>query len=323
MDKLIDVYYRKNLNADDLSILQLSMIVGQLFKLVTDNNDKNNVTDNNDKNNVDKLINGTRKNFPVKKMEEIFVSILNNIGNELNNFIIDKLIRNIANNSEDLSYNDIIIILQNFTNQEMQVYFLEKQKNKIINENEIFNKELSDNIKLLLELIEMRFFESDIFKNVNYIKNTRVIMDNTIEKLQELNFSMQQMMIMHNLDNNNDNNLEKRFYIISLGNKSIIDKLKKLLLKKIKYYVEIFEKIEEMINIFSNYFPNEKNNIIQELRRMREEILNNPINIFPDKNQINNFDQLYLEAHEINNMKRSKFFIEIFEKNKRSHLFLI
>ena len=73
-----------------------------------------------------------------------------------------------------------------------------------------------------------------------------------------------------------------------------------------------------MINIFSNYFPNEKNNIIQELRRMREEILNNPINIFPDKNQINNFDQLYLEAHEINNMKRSKFFIEIFEKNKRS-----
>ncbi len=69
--------------------------------------------------------------------------------------------------------------------------------------------------------------------------------------------------------------------------------------------------------ILSNYFPNEKN-IIQELRRIREEILNNPINNFLDKNQINNFDNLYLEAHEINEMKRSKFFIKIFEKNKKN-----
>ena len=264
-EKLIDIYFRKNLEKDNLSILQLSMIVGQLFKLVSDNND------------VDKLINGTIKNFSVKQRKEIFVSILNSIGNELNNFIIDKLIINIANNSEDLSYNDIIIILQNFTNQEIQVYFLEKQKKKVINENEIFNKELSDNIKLLLELIDMRFFKEDIFKNVNYIKNTKVIMNNIIEKLKEFNFSMQQMMKMHNLENNNDNNLKKRFYIIALGDKSIVEKLNKLLLKKIKHYVEIFEEIEEMINIFSNYFPNEKINIIQELKRMREEILNKSI----------------------------------------------
>ena len=91
----------------------------------------------------------------------------------------------------------------------------------------------------------MRFFQEDIFKNVNYIKNTKVIMNNIIEKLKEFNFSMQQMMIMHNLKNNNDNNLKKRFYIIALGNKSIIEELNKILLKKIKYYVEFLRKLKK------------------------------------------------------------------------------
>ena len=308
-EKLIDVYFRKKLDKDKLSNLQLSMIVGQLCKLVYDNND------------VDKLINGTNKNFSEKKKKEIFVLILNRIGNELNPLIIDKLIINIAKKSENLSYNDIIKILQNLTNKEIQKCFLGKQTKKVITDNEIFNKELSDNIKLLLELIDKGFFKEDIFKNVDYIKNTKEIMNSIFKKLRRSNFSMLQMMKMHNLQNNNDNNdnnLQKRFYIIALGDESKIKILNKVLLKKIKCYVEIFEKIEEMINIFSNYLPNEKNNIINELKIKREEILKNPINKFPKKSQINNFDKLFKEAHEINIMKCSKFFIEIFEKNKRN-----
>ena len=112
------------------------MIIGTLFKLVSDNQNYE----------LDKLIRGTKNYFSQIETNKVFVSILNNFGNELNPYIIDKLIQNISNNTEDLSNNDIIIILKNFTNQKMQKYFLEKQKNKIIKEEEIFNKEKMLNI---------------------------------------------------------------------------------------------------------------------------------------------------------------------------------
>ena len=145
----------------------------------------------------------------------------------------------------------------------MQKYFLEKQKNKIIKEEEIFNKELSDNLKLLSELIDMEFFNKESFKDVKYINVSRLIMNNTKENLIHLNFSLQQLKVMYNLDknNDNDNNLIKRFSIICLGEKLDIENLYQSLIEKIKYCMEVFEKIEEIINIFSNYYPNEKSAI--------------------------------------------------------------
>ena len=88
-------------------------------------------------------------------------------------------------------------------------------------------------------------------------------MNNTKENLIHLNFSLQQLKVMYNLDknNDNDNNLIKRFSIICLGEKLDIENLYQSLIEKIKYCMEVFEKIEEIINIFSNYYPNEKSAI--------------------------------------------------------------
>ncbi len=264
IDQLIQVYYNNNLDKTSVSSLEVNKIIGTLFKLVSDNQNYE----------LDKLIRGTKNYFSQIETNKVFVSILNNFGNELNPYIIDKLIKNISNNTEDLSNNDIIIILKNFTNQKMQKYFLEKQKNKIIKEEEIFNKELSDNLKLLSELIDMEFFNKESFKDVKYINVSRLIMNNTKENLIHLNFSLQQLKVMYNLDknNDNDNNLIKRFSIICLGEESDIENLYQSLIEKIKYCMEVFEKIEEIINIFSNYYPNEKRAITQEFRIKREEI---------------------------------------------------
>ena len=308
IEQLIQVYYNNNLDKTSVSSLEVNMIIGTLFKLVSDNQNYE----------LDKLIRGTKNYFSQIETNKVFVSILNNFGNELNPYIIDKLIQNISNNTEDLSNNDIIIILKNFTNQKMQKYFLEKQKNKIIKEEEIFNKELSDNLKLLSELIDMEFFNKESFKDVKYINVSRLIMNNTKENLIHLNFSLQQLKVMYNLDknNDNDNNLKKRFSIICLGEKLDIENLYQSLIEKIKYCMEVFEKIEEIINIFSNYYPNEKSAITHEFRIKRDEILNNTIKDFPNIKQIKNFDNLYSKAHEISKLKNSKFFIEIFQKNR-------
>jgi len=299
--------YEKIMRDKELKIDEVSNIIGTLFKFVSDN----------DNYLLHNLIEKTNEKFKKIEIAEISMNILNEMGYKLNNIITDKLLKDITNN-DILSGKSIITILNQLDNINIKKQFLEKQKIKI-EKGEIFKKELSKNIIFIEDLINYGFLSAE-FKDVDLIKNIKSIMGNEIKNLKNLNFKFEQLSIMNELYkteiNNYRNELEHLLFIISLGEKEVLDELYSLLESKIKYCIDTYNKIEEIINIFVIYYNKEEETTIERYKVTKKEIIEKKINEFPDKNKIFQFDQMYDKANEITKLKESKFFLEIFEKNK-------
>jgi len=314
IEHLVGVVNSNNLKRGDLNIVELSEIIFPLFKLVSDHGNHF----------IDNLLKAVRNNFSEKEVNDIFILYLNNFSDKLNKNIMKRLMINTNN----LTTDDIIIYINQLESKEIKGLFLQKLDKRIVKEKDIFDKDLSDKMILLNELIEMEFFEFDddnkkndnneYFKNINYIKNTIEIMNNLIDKLTQFDFSMDQMKIFYQLNKdksiNNKNNLIHRMHLIALGKESIRNDLYKVLENKINEYIDIYNKINEIIDVYSYYFPNSKSTLTDYYKKIREPFLHLKVYEFPQKNEIENFEESYKEAHEITKLKESKFFIEIFQK---------
>ena len=129
---------------------------------------------------------------------------------------------------------------------------------------------------------------------------------------------MEQLKKMYQLDKSRDknNNLLKRLNLIALGNKIKANDLYQQINPIIDIHYFTYEKIEKVINIFSIYYPNSRNDVIMEYKSIIDFINENPINKFP--NNINNLQNNYEIANELFELKTSKIFIIIFDliKNK-------
>ena len=307
--EIINFLNRRVIN-NNASMEELSNILGKLFVYVQLIDEKKEI--------IYKLIRGIKFSFKYNDVNEIFINILNNNNDfKLNKDVIDILIRSINNNSDTLTNEGIITILNNFSNTDIQIHFLQKQRERNITEEELYKIKMSDNLKFVFDLIKYGFFDEK-FNKVKLIKNIRDFMQNQLNNLKEFNFSIHQLIIMKELNNEkNENNLKNRLNIISLGNKSIVDDLYLSLIEKINLCYTILEQIKEIINIFSYYYPREEEETINKLQKTEKEINENPINKFPEKsNIIPQFDNKFNKADEINKLKDSKIFIEIFNKNK-------
>ena len=300
---------KKNLKKDDLSNSELGKIFGKLFELISENNNNNDY--------LNQLMKNIKKFFSEKEINEIYISILNNLKNKLNDKIINKLIENISENSENKSINEIISYLTMLTDQDLQILFLEKQDKRIIDENEIFCVELPENCQLINKLIEMGYFKDDYLnKTVNYIEKTKEIMENLRIKLDKFQFNLHRMKVMYKLNEEGErNDLRLRISIILLGKNPNI--LFNKLVEKINSCKKIFESIEDIINIFSVYYS-EENKLIENYKTIKEKMLNDnicdfPQNILKDKN----FHEASKKVIQIKKLKKSKFFIEIFNYNKK------
>jgi recombinational DNA repair protein RecR len=150
ISQLVETFSKNNLKRDNLDLLQIAQIIYPLFKLSNDNNNYC----------LKELIKATKNNFSENEVNAIFVAILNNFSNQLNKVFVDKLIKSIYNLSND----EIILYLNQFSNKELQASFLQKLERKVVTEDEIFNKELSENLKLLFDLIPMGYFNYYIKK---------------------------------------------------------------------------------------------------------------------------------------------------------------
>ena len=310
--ELTNIFQNKALKMD-LQIEEISRIVGTLFKFFNNDIDFHS----------NLLINGIKRYFSEEQLNNIFINILNDRNIKLASEVIDKLINLISKNIDNLAYQSIILILNKFTNNiEAQKSFLEKQKKKIISEDEIYNIKISDNLQFVKYLINNGFFEEN-YKNVNYIKKTKEFMIMQSEKLKNLIFSMEQLKKLYTLKNSKDknNNLKTRLFIISLGDNSISTTLYRKLNSIINSCYKTYEMLQKVINIFSIYYPNEKNNVIEEYRKIIEFINENPISNFP--NNIKNLEKNYNIADELFKLKDSKIFIIIFDIFKNEILFYL
>jgi len=312
IDKFIGLLQSRKLEKQDLSISDLCWRMAPLYRSVSNDNNYN----------LDKLMKATKSNFSHEEIDKVFISILNCfIEDDLNEICVNELIKNLKNISND----DIVTNLKNFEKDSMKAFFLDKLKNnKLVTEDVIFNKNLSDNTKLLFELIKMNYFEENKFKNVVYIQKTKEYLDVIIDTLENYEFSMEQLMIMNELNKMNDprvdDSLIKRLYIVCLGNQTLADELYQKITTKIDQCLEVCEKIKEIIQIFAKYYPNEKKSITAYYRKKEKDISESQIYLFPEISELKEFEKSYEEAHEITNLKDSKLFIEIFEQIENSNI---
>ncbi|OUM60841.1 hypothetical protein PIROE2DRAFT_13322 [Piromyces sp. E2] len=316
---LLEAFSRKldriNLDFDDIGI-----IVSQLYKLIS----------NNDNYCMNKLIDITKKVFNEQDANNLCIFILNNFSEELNENLVEKLIKSI----NDFSNTNVLDILSKLKNEKIKIFIFKKLDNKVIKKEDIFDIQRSEKLIFLNDLINKGYFDvddNDPILNVNYIQKTIKIIYNIIDELNTFNFDMNQFQNMDYLLRNNNkrhvtqkrNSLEERFFILSLGNQInyVMEKIYPKIVNKIKICNDILRKIDEIIDINSNYYPNEKREIIDNFKEIRNDIMKNSIKDFPNDEFLNkyNFGTLYREAHQITLLKNSKLFIEIHEYQKENY----
>ena len=306
--ELVSVFKNKILT-EDYDLSEISKIISILVKLISNNNDF-----------LNKLLEGMKINFSKNDLTQIITNILNKNIHEFSDNTIDVFLKAInLDDNNNLSNKTIILLLYKFKgNVRMEKHILEGIKNDI-KEQDIFNIKFSESLELIMKLIDDGFFIGK-YNEVNYIKKTIKFMNILKEKLENFIFSMEELKLMYQLNNNDKdgNNLSKRLRIISLGNKNVYNHLSELLIKSINYFHVIYENIKIIINIFSNYYPNEKEEIIKKYQEIIEYINVNPINKFP-KN-IENFEENCNLSKELYKLKNSKVFIIIYDlfKNRKS-----
>jgi len=318
IDNLINTFI-EGLERDNMEFSDIEVLVTQLYRLVS----------NNDNYCMKKLIGATKSNFNQNESNEIFIFMLNNFSNELNLSLIENLVKSV----NDFSNGNALEILGKLKNEKVSQLILNKLGNRVIKQDEIFAIKPSENLKFLFEFVRMGYFnyEDDQFRKAIYINKSLSIIKNIIDRLNDFNFSINQLQNMHQLykmtyeynNNKKYNELESRFYILALGNYNgdVMNQLYPKIVNKIKSCNSTLEKMEEIINIFKNYYPNEKREIIQNFEEIRFEILSNPIKNFPCEEDLNNlkFEKMFNEAHQISQLKNSKIFTLIHDYQKENN----
>ena len=129
----------------------------------------------------------------------------------------------------------------------------------MINEEEYYEKEITDNIKLLNDLITNNYFDEKDQKN-EYIKNTIIIISSIRKNFEEKNFIYEKALNIFNNFNSNEQPLYK-FKLLFLSDKDADNKSLNLFnqFKKdfMKMDIEI-KKLEQIYKYLENFFKQSK-----------------------------------------------------------------
>ncbi|ORX43670.1 hypothetical protein BCR36DRAFT_460280 [Piromyces finnis] len=307
---LVDIF-GKDLERNGMEFCEIEIIIYTLYKLVSDNRDYC----------AKSIIKNTKNVLNEREVNHLFLFIIDNFSDDISESLCEKLIINI----NDMSDNKVIETLKQTKSEKIKIKIIEKLESKVIKEEDVFNVGLTDELELLQNIIKLNDLQKDNknFINVSYIKKTREVVNNIIKKLRNLEFCMNQIESMYNLYekeiDKNRNLLQDRFQILSFGDIENITTLYERTVNTMNYCITKSREIDEIINVFSNYYPNEKHDIIDNYKELKKQIINNPICDFPDDGrlEIYNFKNIYHEAHQITKFKNSKIFIIINEIKKK------
>ncbi|OUM66043.1 hypothetical protein PIROE2DRAFT_6840 [Piromyces sp. E2] len=270
---LNNIYRKENLLLIDRNdnIDLYCSVVSKYFELCTIKNCNEDITR--------KIINTTLSKF---SQNNLYIEIFLNIISKSNHSNIKKSIK------KDISY-----MLDSY----------------IIKEDELMDGELSKNLKILVHLISNNYFNNDNYKDINYIVETKNVISEALRNIKDKKITLSKLMEYNQLMNNDEDN--NRLLILTLGNRENCNELKKLINENCEYYSNYLEKIEEIIEILSTYYPESKD--INKYKEEKKKILNNYINDI----KILNIKNIYNQVHEITKIKESKFFREIYSYYKK------
>ena len=227
------------------------------------------------KNFITKVIQGK---LNVETVINIYVSLskkYNPLPNALLEMIYDFFLKN--KTSKDME--NLRRIINN--SEELRNKLLDKMSHYIINENDIFQKDDSNNFKLLEGLINDGIFEINdkTLQSTEYIEQSSKFMDEIIEKLQ--NFEIDFSVANDILNNNLEGVLFRRLKVIlRKKNDDEAFKIKEILKQYHQIIKSIIEELEKIYNYLNFFHQNEKPNEILELNGMIRNIKKNKMSVF-------------------------------------------
>ena len=235
----------------------------------------NKLKENNKENEIEKIYHSLSENIIDKdELINLFCFLYENFENEK----ILNIIIKILNANKNL-FIQVLEIIKDISKRKK---FLEKLNNEyIINDNDFFDKEISENFQILYELNEKNedIFNQEEFSNYDYIKKTKEKIKKIKENIRNENLNYNQIKLLST--NNIFNRIKILFITESLINKKneyYKDEEKKIESKinEIKdYYNNNIKKFEENLNvlikIYKKYFFNEKD-VIEKLEKIKEVI---------------------------------------------------
>jgi len=148
-----------NVVVENISIEEISRIYGPLLVLISKNRNYN----------IDNLVDNILSNYNDKKRNELLSFILFNYGIKLNKKIRERLVKAMGDLSNKNKNN--ILYLNKFEDfEQITSLILQKLNNRISMRDEVFVEELTDNLEVLLLLINRRYFKKNKYYNLKNIK---------------------------------------------------------------------------------------------------------------------------------------------------------
>ena len=262
------------------------------------------------KNFENKNIFDTLENLPNDFSQKLFCKILNKI-EDTNNITHKKIFNSLIKSFNQDSNNLYPFELLNKDDKKKQI--LNSISNLIIKSQDFFNTDINNPKILLLERFKQKkIFSNPEFEPTEYIRRTNIILSQIIYELENNQFTNNKGVLINEM--NKKHILERRIKLLVSEDK--FEYFLNNILAMIKQSILFKEKLTNIITYFENFFPNEKNDELNDYKYENNKYNEQKINYYLQIKHQLNVDKYIKEANHLNPLLKSKFFMKIYEKEK-------
>ncbi len=260
-------------------------------------------------NEIEEILSKIEEIFDKENIKILYMNFIEVfIGNEK---LTSRLVKYFSGNLKKATDAAIKVLLNGIKNENALKQLFKDFKDLTFSEDEFFQKEENENIKILRTINEFGYIKSGYLDGTEYYKIISELSNSIIQKLKEYNFDSVIAKTIKNLGKD----FEERLNIINFSDTDINYSL---LIEKINNYLTWEDKISE-INKFMNFFSL----IDEEIEKRKVNELNQDFNqknvneILKKETEINNIiNEYYEKAKEVNELHQSEFFNSLFKKYK-------
>ena len=251
----------------------------------------------------------------VETVNEIYISLTqkyNDISNNMKNIIIDFFLNNPLNNST----NQLVDLIEK--SKELRKTLLNNMRKYLITDNDIFQKEDSENYKLLKGLIEKGIFkEEENLESTEYISESLSLMKNIIDCIKKSNINYSKGLYI--FQNKLETEFKNRLLLLCQSNEAQATKYFELVKKNTTDIKDALTDLQKILDDFSFFYEEKHKREIIELYEAIRNINNGKISIYINKysdmhNKYKNKYENEIKEREI--LLKSVFFRSIYKKVK-------
>ena len=290
---------------------------GHCPNFINDTADLINLTDKFGKN-IDNFLAKINKEIINKKIiYEIYMRLLI-VSKELSEILGNKIAEFLLNDNQNNKKESYILLYLLERCEKSKNTILAYCSNYLIEEEELLQFDESENLKLIIGLINNEIFfngSNSLNKYFNHCNKILKVVREKIEKNEIIYNKIEQFF-----EGKNDEKLSKRLLIIYLTNQEEAKKSMKKISESFNHTKSIINQLEKLKEYKAFFFPNSQKNEKEKLDKLIQEIKESNLNYCNiNKDEINSYlSQLNEEVEERINKKNNSIYSRIYIKEKES-----